>query len=125
MQASVLYGHVCTICEELLLISNNNVEYKDYKLFTLMKTYVDSSLVHVTENIFQIIMIWEKQFKCVIQNIIHKKNLGKLIKDILTHNCPIIQLCCPESPDFFMHVYKNKMPLGSTYDKTKNGNKNK
>lgn len=91
-----LANHACTICEELL-VSNNNAEYGEHKLFTLMKTYVDSSLVYVTENIFQIIMIWEKQFKCIIQNIIHKKNLGKLITDILTHNCPIVQLCCPES----------------------------
>lgn len=56
--------HACTIGEELL-VSNNNAKYGNYKLFTLMKAYADGSLVYVTENIFQIIMIWKKQFKCI------------------------------------------------------------
>jgi len=100
-----LAHHACTICEGLLISNNNNAEYKDHKLFTLLKTYEDCSLVHVTENIYQIIMVWEKQFQCVIRNIIHKKNLAQLLTDIFTQNCPIVQLCCPESSNSFLYMF--------------------
>ncbi|KAK0071770.1 hypothetical protein PV325_012384, partial [Microctonus aethiopoides] len=96
----------CEKCIDLLILPKTDINYEEYKLFTVMKEYADKNgLQYSTQLLFSTVKKWNNKFETITSNHIHKGNISVYPHSALEYEFPSFQLCSIEATTLFLNVF--------------------